>query len=112
MTKYHEEDYAIFPKSGCGIGIKTDHGEAEGKPWREVDGLCETPQGFVRVHSWLWVGRYKGSDVSMIVNGRYYSRRWHNVAYSGRGLVTKAKQFARELEERLAQQEGGSDGAD
>lgn len=96
MTSFYDESYALYPSSGSGRGFDVTSGEQDGREWREVDGLVETPWGFVRAHSWYFEKAYKSSSLEMIKDGRCYWRRFDK-EFTARGLVTKAKQFAAEL---------------
>ena len=96
MTDYYDEDYSIYPKSGGGRGFEVKTGEQDGRQWRDIEGLVETPWGFVRAHSWYFENAYKSSQLEMIKDGRNYWRRFDK-EFTARGLVTKAKQFAAEL---------------
>jgi hypothetical protein len=62
-------------------------------------GHVETIHGFVQCYSYT-DSDHKGrnrSELIIIRDGVMYSRKFHGVAYSERGLVTKAKHFAREI---------------
>jgi hypothetical protein len=62
-------------------------------------GHVETIHGFVRCYSYTDNANKKRnrSDLSIIKEGKMHHRTFHGIAYSERGLVTKAKQFAREV---------------
>jgi len=89
-TTYEDQDYALYPGVG-GIGFKENWDEIS----REVSGLVCTPYGYVRAYSFRW-SKHQNSRIDMIVNGREHYRNF-NKAFTARGLVTKAKQFAEEL---------------
>ena len=96
MTKHRDQDYTLYPISGGGVDFKTKKGEQDGRAYRETDGLVATPYGYVRVWSTYFQGACRVSNLYMIKEGREYSRRFEK-EFTRRGLVTKAKQFAKEL---------------
>lgn len=97
MTIYDDQDYALYPKTGGGTTFnQVDKVTEDGRQYREVSGYVTTPQGFVRVHSSFYENRYRTSCLEMIKDSRVYYRRF-DTDYTARGLVTKAKQFAKEL---------------
>lgn len=96
MSSYRDENYSIYPKDGGGRGFETKTGVQDEREWRETDGLVETRWGLVRAHSWYFENAYRTSSLDMIIDGRCYWRRFDK-EFTARGLVTKAKQFAAEL---------------
>ena len=100
---YTEEDYTLYPKTGGGRGFKIEKSVVHDQiVYRQTSGYVETPQGFCRAYSSLYLGQngYKhvNSCLEMIKDGRVHYRRFTK-EYTARGLVTKAKQFAKELYE-------------
>ena len=96
MTKFRDQDYALYPKTGGGRWFKTEQGERDGRAWRSTEGLVETPHGFIRAYSSYLERGYQSSQVEMLRDGRHHWRRFDK-EFTARGLVTKAKQFAAEL---------------
>lgn len=96
MSNYSDSDYAIWPKNGGGRNFKHEEGVQDGRLWRETNGLVETRWGFVVAHSWYFQNAYATSSVEMIKEGRTFTRHFGK-EYTARGLVTKAKKFAAEL---------------
>ncbi len=97
MTPYQDKSYAIYPKSGSGRSFDKNEGvDSDGRRYSDIDGLVETPNGFVKAYSSFYERCYTVSCVEMIKDGRLHYRRW-NKQLTARGLVTKAKQFAAEL---------------
>lgn len=84
--------------NGWGLGKET-YSDGRGK---QIAGVVGTPQGYVRAYSDDYKNehtgrRYRASSLRFIWRGREYFRRFDGVAYSLRGLVTKARQFAEEI---------------
>lgn len=96
MTKFRDENYSIYPKTGSGRGFETKKEIYEGRKHIDTSGMVETPHGFVSAYSMYFQGSYSQSRVEMIKDGRLYVR-WFDKYLTQRGLVTKAKQFANEL---------------
>lgn len=95
-TTYIDEDYTLYPKDGGGSRFDTKEGVYEDREWRDIQGLIKTHWGFVDAFSSYEEGTSQTSTLAMIKDGRVYYRDF-NKAFSQRGLVTKAKEFAREL---------------
>lgn len=95
-VKYEDQDYAIYPKTGGSRGFVFDEGEYEGRAHKDISGIVETPYGFVKVYASYWKGSYSRSMIEIIKDGRNHTRHLDK-ALSSRGLVTKAKQFAKEV---------------
>jgi hypothetical protein len=95
-TTYRDEDYDLYPKDGGGRQFKNAQGEDHGKKYREITGLVATPFCFVSVTSYYHARSLNMSRLEIVKDGRSYDRRF-NKAFTQRGLVTKAKQFAAEL---------------
>lgn len=94
---YSDQKSSLYPKSGRGTGFKTTSGKcARGKTWVEVSGYVETPHGYVSAYSWSYEGAVKTSHISIIKDGFCY-RRVFIRALTGRGLVAKSKQFAKDV---------------
>ena len=93
---YRDEDYALYPKDGGGRQFKKDQREDYGKKYQEITGLVATPFCFVSVRSYRYGRSFNMSKLEIVKDGRSYDRRF-NKAFTRRGLVTKAKQFAADL---------------
>ena len=97
MDKYTDKSYSLYPATGGGRGFKVEDKMVDGRIYRSADGWVETPQGFVRAYSSFFGNKYQSSYLEIIKkNGRTYSRRFDK-EYTARGLVTKAKQFAKNI---------------
>lgn len=96
MAQHEDESWSLYPKSGSGAGFKSEESHEDERLWRDTEGLVETPYGYVRCWSTSWQGSYKQTRLSIIKNGRMYDRRFKK-EYSARGMVTKAKQFAKDV---------------
>lgn len=95
MASY-DKNYRLYPATGGGRGFKITDKTHEGRIYRNVEGWVETPHGFVRAVSTFFQGRTRRSYVEIIKDGRSYYR-WFDKDYTARGLVTKAKQFAKDI---------------
>ena len=94
-----DNDSGLYPKTGCGRGFTEAAGVASNRIYKDVDGIVETPQGFVIVRSAYFEGSYRMSSLEIIKNGRLYYRHIDNKNYMRNMLVTKAKEFAIEIYE-------------
>jgi hypothetical protein len=83
--KIRDENYAVRRGGGC-IEKRTLRSGAQ---W--LDGTVRTPFGIVEVMT-SPADRYSRAD--FVHNGRHYIRTWDGRAFSERGLVMKARQFA------------------
>jgi len=93
---------AVCPKSGCGGWKVVKQGkDSIGRDYREIRGIVETPQGKVEAYS-FWLAKstehktktFQHCWVSIIINGVEHYRSWE-IAYTWKGLITKAKEFAK-----------------
>lgn len=96
MLKYTDRNYALYPKTGGGRNFKEEEKEFEGRMHKSIDGIVETPYGFVKVYANSSGGSFEFSSLDMIKDGRIYYRRFQKFL-TRKTLVTKAKQFANEL---------------
>jgi len=98
MSKYKDTDYAICPKTGRGINMEVERKEYSGVMCVTVLGTVNTPNGIVRVSSYKECDKrnLQQSYMEIIKEGREHTRYFEK-AYSSRGLVTKAKQFAKDV---------------
>lgn len=96
MDKYTDKSYSLYPATGGGRGFKAEDALVEGKIYRSADGWVETPRGFVRACSSFFQGSHRSSYLEIVKDGRAHIR-WFDEEYTARGLVTKAKQFAKDI---------------
>ena len=99
MTKastYEDSTCGIYPPSGCGLGFNVKRGTSEGREYWDVSGLVATRFCYVFARSYYFEGAWGGSTLQTIKNGKFHERRF-NKAFTKKGLVTKAKRFAKEL---------------
>lgn len=69
---------------------------------KQITGVVGTLHGYIRAYSDDYKNdhtgrRYRSSSLRFIWKGKEYFRFFDGVAYSSRGLVTKARQFAEEI---------------
>lgn len=89
--KVSDESYSI-PRPRSRIAItRLNHGETY------LEGDVLTPHGIVSVYAQGDKTYKKTSRLDFILDGRCYTRTFHDVRYSVRGLVTKAAEFAAEI---------------
>ncbi|MCP4597818.1 hypothetical protein [Neptuniibacter sp.] len=96
MPKHQDENYSPYPKSGGGVAFETQEDYQDGRLWRDIEGWTQTPYGYVRCWSTSFEGSYQQTRLSIIKDGRMHDRRF-NKQYTARGMVTKAKQFAKDV---------------
>ena len=99
MTKastYEDSTFGLYPPSGGGLALNMERGTSEGRKYWDVSGIVATRFCFVFVRSFYYDGAYDGSTLQAIKNGKFHERRF-NKAFTKKGLVTKAKRFAKEL---------------
>ena len=83
-----------------GYGLREEsYNEGRG---RQITGIIETPSGYVRCYSNDYTNdhtgkRYRSSSLRFIHDSKEHWRRFAGIAYTRRGLVTKARQFVAEI---------------
>ena len=99
-VKYRDENHSMYPKSGSGCRSDIDD---KYHPDRYSHGIVATPQGYVITYSHylkyktpLTTGIDRTTHLEIIKDGRVYYRIFDK-DYTQRGIVTKAKQFAKDI---------------
>lgn len=97
MIEHKDECYSLYPQSGGGMNAEFKESVCNrGKIYKEASVLVETLQGYVYACSTFYEKSYKHSMLRMIKDGKVHYRTFDKF-YTTRGLVTKAKQFAKDL---------------
>ena len=100
--KVIDQSYELVEAIAC---LREEHyGEGHG-----LAGHITTADGIVQANAWTWSGiglPDDYSDLEIVVGGRRFTRAFDGKAYTKRGLVTKAKKFAREMREKEQKHEG------
>ena len=96
--RYYDDSFAV------GKGWGGSHIELN-KEYNYLDGDVITPQGIVLVYAQGDKEAFHASRLDFVWRGRYYVRNFEK-RYTPRGLVTKAKQFAKEIVESEGSDEG------
>ena len=96
MSEYTDCDYKLSPKTGRSLKFDIDEGIESGVAWKEARGLVSTVNGYVDCFAASYEGEFEFTMLTIIKDGREYQRHFDK-EYTVRGMVTKAKQFSRDV---------------